>query len=206
MCLMKGSCSSTVATRPFMGAGTCVSGSPHSGNESQLPILRTHAHRADVNVFVIKLGSCKALVAGHFHIGQPTSHSRTTRPRTCLLNRDALHGSADLATPSRPEHKPIVGSSALMLTTHTSAISRTQETVCTGPWGGARKHSMRHMHEDEVFVGVRGERLSRHHAAVSEVAPPGIPHPVVQEPLLPLRRSAGSRQCRLQNQGAQPRH
>ena len=39
MCLMKGSCSSTVATRPFMGAGTCVSGSPHSGNDSQLPIL-----------------------------------------------------------------------------------------------------------------------------------------------------------------------
>ena len=43
MCLMKGSCSSTVATRPFMGAGTCVSGSPHSGNDSQLPILPAHA-------------------------------------------------------------------------------------------------------------------------------------------------------------------
>ncbi len=39
MCLKKGSCSSTVATNPFMGAGTCVSGSPHSGNDSQLPIL-----------------------------------------------------------------------------------------------------------------------------------------------------------------------
>ena len=39
MCLKKGSCSSTLATRPFMGAGTCVSGSPHSGKESQLPIL-----------------------------------------------------------------------------------------------------------------------------------------------------------------------
>ena len=48
MCLMKGSCRSTVATRPFMGAGTCVSGSPHSGNDNQLPILPTHMHSHNI--------------------------------------------------------------------------------------------------------------------------------------------------------------
>ena len=47
---------------------------------------------------------------------------------------------------------------------------------------------MRYMHKDEVLVGVRGERLGWHHAAVPEIAPPGIPNPMVQKPLLALRR------------------
>ena len=57
-----------------------------------------------------------------------------------------------------------------------------------GFMGSAREHGMRHVHEDEVLVGVRGERLGGHHAAVSEVAPPRVPHPRMQEPLLALRR------------------
>ena len=68
------------------------------------------------------------------------------------------------------------------------AISHSEMRPCAWLLGVAREHSMRHVHEDEVLVGVRGERLGRHHAAVPEVAPPRIPHPVVQEPLLALRR------------------
>ena len=68
------------------------------------------------------------------------------------------------------------------------AIKHSAGRLCAWLRGGAREHGMRHMHEDEVLVGVRGERLGGHHAAVPEVAPPRIPHPVVQEPLLALRR------------------